>query len=332
MSGCAAILAGAILFAARINPRNLLACYIESGGKCLHFDALFRCLLRGYMREAILTSLLTIPLIIAVILIFFRVVLPSNGKGRTPYALFGLIGIATGVLGMMTNNDFNMSDTAIILFASAALDLYCRPRLASPRMRMAPSALIVFSIIAFSASGLMWGALRFRAKAGPLFHGSLLQRSGLTRLEEPSLFRGMRTGPKFIRLLKETKEVLKVNGFLIERPVPTVMTDSPLRHASENPVVFFGPSESFAYAAYGLRPYPGLPLWWWDIYGQGGSRKTAARTEHFKTARFRLCVFPRNDCGLPPQLIQYLTEYYDVSDTDELRVYVLRAQHSAGAH
>ena len=144
---------------------------------------------------------------------------------------------------------------------------------------------------------------------------------------EPPLFRGMRSSLPLAAILLDIRAALQEHH---------VTPDSHLK-------IFFGPSIDYAYAAYNLPVYPGLPLWWEKIpsthrgdrypidrvypafwsnpaYWIKDGDPLDPRVQHFLDAKFDLCIFQRDFPSrpvmtfMPGDLRAYIYENYTRTD------------------
>jgi len=323
---CATAVTLGVLFWARVNPLDVLTSYTIFAGDALSLSRIAKFLLLNDRYEVGQTFALMAPSVLAVGIVLFRVNLspssedeiprititsPTIKKMEVPCLALGLISRGGGILGMMTNNEYNMSDASMILLGSAVITLLFRGRLAIPRMRVVVLALIIVSTVLLTANGLRYTMFRWRVMGvGP---GAFYEEAPLTVLEDPALFKGMSVGPRLVRVLSDIEETLKTAGYLGPEDAP----------------VFFGPRIDFGYAAYGIHPHPGLPTWW-EFFSQDGRGQTNDMVERFKAARFKLCIFLRRDYTFfPASLIEYLNQAYEVYDTGELTIHVLRPEGQA---
>jgi len=242
------------------------------------------------------------------------IALASMRKEEVPYLAICFASIIAGILGMGTNNDFNMIDGSLILLGGGLVVLELKDRFSNQKIRGSVLVLLLLSMVLLATNGLRYGELRLRVNAvGP---GAFFEEAGLNRLDSPPLFRGMYVGPRLVRVLDQMTGLLESYGYS-GRP------DAP---------VFFGPRIDFAYAAYGIHPYPGLPLWW-EAFSNGRQIEAERMVQRFEKADFKLCVFlnwggntkeGRDYTFLPSELVQYLNQAYDVYDIGELTIHIKR--------
>jgi len=206
--GCAGVLALVMLVLSRINPLDVVASYRYFVGDALSIRRMARFLLLNDSYEVVQTFALIIPSVLAMVLVLLRVqVSPSNKdytssitvmlppikKAEVPYLAIGLIGIGVGVWGMMTNNEYNMSDAAVILLGIAAVVLLLRSRLTRPWRQTLVLTLIIASTVLLATNGLRYTMLRWRVYGvGP---GAFFENAPLTTLESPPCSEAYRLVP-----------------------------------------------------------------------------------------------------------------------------------------
>jgi hypothetical protein len=321
--GFAGALALAVLVIFRIDPLETLASYRYFAGDALSIPRTVRFLLLNESNEVVQTFALIMCSGVAVVLVLLRVRVSPSGKRNVPriemalipikkeevpYVGIGFLGMGVGLWGMMTNNEFNMSDAAVMLLGIAAVTLPPKIRPTRTRRQSLIAALMIVSTVLLATNGLRYTVLRYRVRGvGP---GAFFENAPLTTLAAPPLFRGVSVGPRLVRVLADMNAVLADAGYIGQPDAP----------------VFFGPRIDFGYASYGIRPYRGLPTWW-EFFGQDGRDGTDEMVKRFKSARFKLCIFLHRDYTFfPITLMSYLNQAYEVYDVGELTIHILKAE------
>lgn len=290
-----------ILLIFKINPLDMLYSYSHYAGGAFSIDRILQFLILNNQDEVVQTTISLIPCILALGIINYSIL---KGKSVEKFSLFfGQIGILIGVWGMMTNNEFNMTDAAAILFGIIII-AYGFSTSQTSKVSILVATLIAVSCLLLSAEGLQYATQRLRVKGVGV--GAFYQDAPLTQINNPIFFNGMKVGPRMVRVLQEMQSTLQDHGYYHQLNAP----------------VFFGPRVDFGYAAYGIAPYPGLPTWW-EFFNKEGTEPTDLMISRFEQANFQMCVFLYRDFTyMPKSLIEYLYQTYNVTETDELTIFI----------
>ncbi len=317
--GCSFVLAMTILFLENIDPKSLLVSYSAYAGGAFTVGRMISFLLLNNQEEALQTFVALVPGVLAVVLLLLRFRFSrSLGKSKNrllithvtikeneaPLLLLSFTSIATGIWGMMTNNDYNMSDATLVLLGIILVYSLARNQISEAIVRKSVSILLMACFALFIIMGLVYTTTRQRVAGVGM--GAFYEVAPLTQLTSPPLFQGMWAGPRLARVLNEIQSLLEQKGYA----------------GRADAAVFFGPRIDFAYAAYGIHPYPGIPTWW-EFFSKDGRGQTNLMIERFRRANFELCIFLHQDFTyLPTGLLQYLNIAYTSFDKGELTVYV----------
>lgn len=307
-----------ILLLSDIYPGNLLLSYSNYAGRSLSIVRILRFLYLNNYEESVQTFTALIPGLAALLVAFSPSLTNRLGEltvnkdvhnfypaTRTEiYSIaLGVLSMLVGLWGMMTNNEYNMTDGAFIFLGIVIIVEKLKDKLPIRLIRVA-SILVLLCALLFSLNAYRYALLRYRVMGVGV--GAFYENAPLTRVSDPALFDGMFVAPRMIRTLLEMKQLLQSGDFLGR-------TDAP---------VFFGPRIDFGYAAYNIKPYPGLPTWW-EFFNQDGVGETDIMVSRFKNANFQLCIFLRDDYTyLPNDLLSYLHNNYKMYELEDLTVYV----------
>jgi len=307
-----------ILLLSHINPINMVSSYSDYAGKSLSITRILRFLLFNSYEETAQTLLALLPGLMALIFVLFPFAKFRQGhsvdnenvqnvsllrRGDIHSIALGVLSVFVGVWAMMTNNEYNMTDGAFIFFGIMAIFENLKGSLPISRFRIVLT-LVLASGLVLSLNAYRYAVLRYRVMEVGI--GAFYEDAMLAQISAPPLFDGMFVGPRMVRVLSQINQLLQSYGFLDYANAP----------------VFFGPRIDFGYAAYNIKPYPGLPTWW-EFFSQDGVGKTDVMVERFVTADFQLCLFLRDDYTyLPDGLLTYLNENYLMYEQGELDIYV----------
>jgi hypothetical protein len=309
-------LSGIILVSFSIRPVDLLISYTNYGGQAISSQRIIDFLWKNNSTEATATMMAIIPGIMGLVFFVSKSASLYAGKQNLPVIVISILSIIIGIWGMMTNNEYNMSDASFILFGIMIITSLQQTKSLEEIRHNLITFLPITSMIFLTTLGLFYTAQRWRVS--DVGYKNYYENVPLTELTAPPLFQGLKTGPRLIKVLDEMKSVLKESGYL----------------GNPNAPVFFGPRVEFGYAAFGIYPHPGLPTWW-EFFDQDGLGQTDIMVERFRQVNFQLCIFiHQNLPGLPenivsytyfPQsLISYLNENYDVSKHGELTIFLIK--------
>ena len=221
--------------------------------------------------------------------------LSGTGGARVLSTTLGSICIATGIIGMGTNNDHNMADAPLIVLGFSLIYASLRELFPMPWLRKTALGLLLLSIFLLAWNGYVVGWKRLRVMSvGP---GMFYEDTTLTRLKEPPLFNGMYVGPKLINIIKDLNVVMKYFNYCGNPDAP----------------VFFGTRIDFAYAMFGIHPKKGICNEVWDRFGVSRVNEKNVYIGRFIDARFKLCVFYQRDyVYIPKEILVELFTKYDV--------------------
>jgi hypothetical protein len=153
----------------------------------------------------------------------------------------------------------------------------------------------------FVALSSYWGVTRMRVRG---IGERMFFEDAPTQTIQTGFFRGLRSGPRLIAVLRQLEEALG-------------------RYPANK--VFFGPRMEFAYAAFRREPPRGLPIWWHPGSSFAVSDR-AAVSRALENDDFDLMVFLKNDRTRMPlaPLQRKLSGYEQVPGFSELDVYIRR--------
>lgn len=304
-----------LLFLSSINPLTMVRSYLHYGDKAINWVRILDFLFFNNSVEAVSTLIMLEPGILGIFLLLrsYRNCNQKEGDSSAKSSpvnllsdqiplLLGLISIFTGFWAMMSNNELNISDTPLILAGIWIIFFKFQKYLPTPKLLADIRILIFCSVLLLTVSGICYSVLRLRVKGVGV--GAFYEPSQLTTLKSPALFEGLHASPRLVRVINQIEDTLFSNFLDLD-----------------SSSVFFGPRIDFGYAAYGIKPYPGLPTWW--EFFKEGEPQTKIMVERFKEANFKLCIFLYHDYTyLPPSLLEYLSQKYYVYDTQDLTIYV----------
>lgn len=225
----------------------------------------------------------------------------SAPKGDLVRWLLGLAGILAGLVGMATNNDYNMVDTPPALVGMALPFFVGEPM----RGRRASGAAVLSAFLVLAGFATDWSVTRARVQSAG--DKRYFDSAPLWRFSAPPLFDGLRAGPELDGTLRELRADLERLDLL--RPGARV---------------YFGPRVDFGAAAFGFAPERGVPLWW-NAYGEMSKETEEALLKRFREVRFDACVFARDDFTfLPNSVTAELSSSFVREDGTYLSVYARR--------
>ncbi|HRQ31699.1 MAG TPA: hypothetical protein PLM89_01190 [Anaerolineales bacterium] len=301
-----------ILLLSDIYPGNLLLSYSNYAGRSLSIIRILRFLYLNSYEESIQTFAALIPGLAALLIVFSPSLTNRFKDAHNFYPatrteiysiILGVLSMLVGLWGMMTNNEYNMTDGAFIFLGIVIIVEELKDKLPIRQTRVA-STLVLLCALLLSLNAYRYALLRYRVMGVGV--GAFYEDAPLTRVTDPALFDGMFVAPRMIRTLLEMKQLLQSGDFL----------------GRSDASVFFGPRIDFGYAAYNIKPYPGLPTWW-EFFNQDGIGETDIMVSRFKNANFQLCIFLRDDYTyLPNDLLSYLHNNYKMYELEDLTIYV----------
>lgn len=305
-----------ILFLLKASPIDMLANYLISSTRVTNylsniFSVLFSPINISEPRFSIAFIAIIITLFfLAVIFHFYKSYKSEkkivNKNNEYEAAFLGLVGVFISLLGLLTNNDYNFNETPILFLGISFFYLNCLNKSKSKNLYFFAGFTIPLIMIAIMGFYNMSSRTVVKTVGDGLFY----ENTELTKLSEPFLFQGMSVGPRMVEVLKDMDYVM--SNYLEDV-------------SGHNIHIFFGPRIDFGYAIYGIKPYPGLPLWW-EIYSNGNTTASQKMVEHFMKAKFKMCVFLKEDYTfIPHQIIEYLQHDYQQKNYRELTIYINRS-------
>jgi hypothetical protein len=262
--------------------------------------------------EVRLTFLALAPAVVALVgTVIAAARRPRPGLPGTLVALC-LLGVATGIVAMGTNNDHNMVEVPVMLvgitWLARAVHRARRPRDNASRGAQRSdarsrtwerastatiSALLLVSMLALTSVGVTLAIERRRVESSGM--GTFYQDAPLTRLAQPAYFEGLQAGPALAGTIGQLDDLLGPNGWVGRSDAP----------------VYFGPRILWAYPAFGIRMRPGLPLWWERF--PDGLPRTVTAVRAWRDAHYEMALVYMNDyLWLPGSLMKTLFNDYEV--------------------
>jgi hypothetical protein len=213
------------------------------------------------------------------------------------------IGVITSLVAAATNNSFNFTELPLALSGVAFFLVLSWDVLRPKRVRKLAMVSTAFTGICLAANAIRIAATRLAIlEVGA---NEFYQNAPLTTITAPSFFAGVQGSPALFQVSRDLDATLSSCPWCTER----------------TGAVFIGPRIDFAYAAYGLTPHRGIPLWW-EPFNDPAEPATRAMVDRFTQAHFLLAVFLRDDYTfLPASQIDYLKKEYDVTNTQTLTIY-----------
>ncbi len=293
----------AILAAAGIDPRSVLACYGLESGRFSDSLALSSIAMRNDRGELLATAAQAIPLVLV-----GAWPLRFDRDGRAFTGLF-LAAVATAGAGFLTNREMAMVDAVPIAIGAALRRLVAPAPAAGPDatgdgmvrdLREGRARFATGILLASLALHGIWGAA-VRSRVAAAGGGRFYEERGLARLSAPPFFRGLRTGPAHREVLELLAPVLANGG---------------------GSRVFVNPRLAFAYPAFGLPPPRGLPVVW-DAYCDEGRPGASEMLAAFERAEVDVGVTLREDeqIRIPDRIRRHFHDGFEATDVGPLRIY-----------
>lgn len=302
------ILVAIILLINKINVIDLILNYRTAGGRILQLQNITSFFWLNDMWESKQTVKFLAPSLVGLIIMILNIAffrssrLSAQNKEGLIYLFLCSIGIITGLIAMATNNDHNIIETPIILFGITAIMIGFQSQIGANIKRIVSVLLLLsFTFLIGEGLNISWGRLRIMS-VGP---GNFYEKLPLTRISSPLFFNRLNAGPRLMNVLHEIKMIVGENN----------------NNQNNISGIFFGPRIDFSYAAFGLKPPRGLPLWW-ESFSDSRNTRTKDLIYKFKNNRFRTVVFLLNDYTfIPLEIINYLNSNYDVTNSLYLTIY-----------
>jgi len=318
----AGLLVLGVFAASHIALPDLLASYRLAGHRVFSPRVFLDCFWRNDQWEVEKTFLALVPAVIALgitlvqkqkDLVAISAVHSSDQRttpattamlANNPVLAISAAAIVVGFVAMGTNNDLNQVELPGVLLGISVIVLTLADSWPAT-LRTQLRVLLAISFAALLVFGLYIGQQRLRVRA--IGMRAYYEDAPLTRLTTPPFFAGVAVAPRFTRVLAQTRSLLSANGYLGHPHAP----------------VYFGPRLLFNYAAFGLEPVPGIPLWW-QLY-KDKIPQTKEKVQLFQTAQYEMAIFIHRDyIFYPKSLCDYLNSEYDVVDWGELTVHFRR--------
>jgi hypothetical protein len=304
----------AALLACRISPLALFRSYLEAGDRVLSARHAITYLLLNQSWEVKQTVALLLPALVCVVYIF-RLRWCSGRKDADSFVLtvrisrremawlpLLAIGPTAAVIAMATNNSYRMGELPPALISLACLYVIFRDSRWTRLRRLAARGLLL-SVVAMAGNSIRLSVTRFSQSEH--LEGNFYDPRGLVSISAWPYFDGLMAGPKLAAVLLEMQGVLRDQGYL----------------GKPNAKVYIGPRIDFGYAVFGIRPVPGLPLWW-ESYSNADLPKTQVMVERFKQAGYERIILLQGDhTFFPATLVDYIRSSYQGSEIGLLTVY-----------
>lgn len=271
----------------------------DAGGRATSIESWLRFGLENNSVEAAWTFALLIPVGAALGIAW------AAGLIRRREALVLGAAVITSFTGVVTNNDYNSVDLALVVAVGLTIvaSAHAAPEVAQVARRA--RAMVAVALVVIIAGGAVSAEDRDRIAAP----GDFYQDTRLTTLPaEPRLraFDGLHAGP---RLVEVTRDVAQVVERIHEA------------RGDVEPSIYFGPRLQWAYPALRERPAAGIPVYWEPF--QAPSARSDRMVERFAKANIEYAVFLREDYTfIPKAMIDLLASDYIRADvTPTLTVY-----------
>ncbi len=291
----AAALGGLLLMGA--TPRDLLENYAVFSGR-IGWATMKAFLYGNQAWEVRQTTLMIVPILIALkiwLATHFRL---HREREQRSVILMAAASAITAFIATATNNTFNMSELPLAFVGLAVLltIAWSAPR---ARSHTAAVAMAVTAILAVSGNGINIAQQRLaimEAMPGAFF------QDGIKPVEDgPEFFSGVIGGPNLH---------MTIDGF------ESIMSICHCRNSDAR--VFIGPRIDWAYAAYGIKPPRGLPIFW-----EIAPRLQPKYQATFEKADIQVAVFLRHDFTfLPLPLVAKLQNTYSYGEILALTFYL----------
>ena len=308
--GAGVVLAAAAAVLSGIDPRDMLERLADAGGRTTDTEAWLRFAFTNSPVESSLSLVLIVPLVAALAVVGTLVRLRPMADPEVPGAALAAVVAAAAVtagVGIVTNNDYNAVDFAVLVSAAATtVALTCRQAHDDRGLARAALALAGLSALAYVVQGAEMARDRDRiAAAGP---GVFYEEAPLAELPDLERLDGLLAGPRLIRTADEVQALI-----------------SELRTSQPDVRVYFGPRLDWAYPVFDVIPAAGVPVYW-EPY-EKPSVRSDAMVEVFRAAEFDRAIFVRGDLlFLPPLLRAHLDADFQLEEVGtQLTVYRRRA-------
>lgn len=297
------------LYLIKADPFILLKSYLIASGRTLAFENMRWFFISNDSYESIKTlQLAAISTLFS--LISFILLIRSRFAFNRGFIFLATCCFISGFLSMATNNDFNLTDAPLILIGTACFLSAYRMLDLNNALKKSLTYIFLVILILFSVLGNDIAFKRLRIYAiGP---NAFYEKEQLKSPLQPPFFKGTLVGPNLMIVLDNISSFVNSNGI----------------NKSAAPAVFFGPRIDFAYAAYGIKPYPGLPLWW-EAFSDGNAEQSSMMIKRFIKADFKYIILLTGlevkggaDFTSAPILLRYYIEsHYKTSNIGLLAVY-----------
>ena len=219
-------------------------------------------------------------------------------------------GVFTAYYAFYTNGEPKLTDLPILLapVALATLVNFDNSREVITRSIQASCVALFGLSCILIALGVEAGASRIRVEligSGLFFEPP----ETIQKLNANSFFRDLYAGPRLRRVLEEIQEA----------------TEKENRENDPAPRIFFGPRINFGYAAFGISPPKGLPVFWHPGVSYS-LKKEPEIVNSFHEDKFDLCVFLKDDFTYMPQgVMQILSMEFEKVQGRELTLFRRKA-------
>ncbi|MDX1948712.1 MAG: hypothetical protein SFU86_25210 [Pirellulaceae bacterium] len=285
-----------------MSPVDMLRSYLGTGNRLANRENFANCLYLTGPVESGPTLCATVPLVIA--LLCLSVAAFANRDWlRRYWRLMALawVGFAASFAGMCTNAEHNMVDLPVLVVGVIALTAWRQPAWLAGKWG---TASLAFVFAGTAQLLLIAGFITVnRTRIHDIGAYKFWEPGATQSIQDPVFFRGVAGGPILRTVLSQVNDVLRV-------------TDD------KNTTIYFGPRMDFGYAAYGIEPPRGLPLWWTGL-GEVSTAVQMEQVRRFQQLDPKVCIFLVDDyTWMPSALLEHLRDNYDLYQTGLLSVHI----------
>jgi len=229
--------------------------------------------------------------------LFLRALAANRGNFRSDWREYSIccFSVFTALAMFNMNAELKTSDLMPLVLALAMLIF--QPW-SSCQSKSTGRTAIVVVITFFVTLSTYWAMTRTRVRT--IGEGMFFEAVP-TQTIQSGFFKGMHSGPRLIRVLKQIESAL---------------------HKYPANKVFFGPRMEFSYAVFHREPPKGLPIWW-DPGTSFALEDFFSISREFDNNNFDLLIFLKGDYTRFG-LLYKITSYEKVNEFSELDVYVRR--------
>lgn len=264
------------------------------------------------------TTVFLVPAIIAFVLMLVHgCVKRIIFKKDIPLLFFIPAVLFISLAGMVTNNDYKMVGLGPVFMVTILMFQVWRNRVKNIHFPFTVNILLLTSslLLIFSSINIGFSRISMRENDNPyfllrgwnVFYDDYPTRP-LVKLDHPPYWKGFTASQSLYNTVKQIDEIV---------------TSAQIA-GSTDPSVYFGPRIDFSYAAYGIHPPKGIPIWW-EGYSDETKIQNAEIIERFMNYRFKIAIFYQDDFTfMPRNAVEYLKNEYDVYNYGSITIRLLK--------